>query len=149
MSEGDIKMEGACQPPKFFCAPKIFFKILDRQGEMRYTINTPWGYFGGHMEEQCCCGGQERKTVRSAEDKKSIIARLNRISGQVSGVRRMVEEDRYCDDILVQLAAVDASVKSLSAFILKKHLHGCVAEHVKEGDTDVLDEIVDLFRRFS
>ena len=86
--------------------------------------------------------------MRSEEHKKIITARLNRIVGQMNGIKRMVEEDRYCDDILVQLAAVDASVKSLSAVILKNHLHGCVAEHVKAGDTAVLDEIVDLFKRF-
>lgn len=101
------------------------------------------------MEEHCRCNTQERKTIRSEADKKNIINRLNRISGQVNGIKRMVEEDRYCDDILVQLAAADASVKSLSAVILKNHLHGCVVEHIKEGDTDVLDEIVELFRRFS
>ena len=101
------------------------------------------------MEEHCCCHTNVRKTIRSEEDKKNITARINRIAGQVNGIKRMVEEDRYCDDILVQLAAVDASVKSLSAVILKNHLHGCVVEHIKEGDTEVLDEIVDLFKRFS
>ncbi len=101
------------------------------------------------MEEHCCCNAHERKTIRSEEEKRTIISRLNRISGQLNGIKRMVEEDRYCDDILVQLAAADASVKSLSAVILKNHLHGCVAEHVKAGDTAVLDEIVDLFKRFS
>lgn len=101
------------------------------------------------MEEHCCCDTSERKTIRSAENKRAITSRLNRILGQMNGIKRMVEEDRYCDDILVQLAAVDASVKSLSAVILRDHLHGCVVEHIKEGDTDVLDEIVDLFKRFS
>ena len=101
------------------------------------------------MEEHCCCNTSERRTIRSEEDKRSIISRLNRITGQMNGIKRMVEEDRYCDDILVQLAAVDASVKSLSAVILKNHLHGCVVEHIREGDTAVLDEIVDLFKRFS
>ncbi len=100
------------------------------------------------MEEQCC-HREERKTVRSAEDKKTIVSRLNRIAGQVNGIKRMVEEDRYCDDILVQLAAVGASVKSLSAVILQKHLHGCVVEQIREGDEGALDEIVDLFRKFS
>ena len=97
--------------------------------------------------ESCCC--DRRKTVRSEEDKHAFQSRLNRIAGQINGVKRMVEEDRYCDDILVQLAAVEASVKSLTAFILKHHLHRCVAERIEEGDTDVLDEIVDLFKRFS
>ena len=98
--------------------------------------------------EHCTCHS-DQKTVRSEAEKRAIASRLNRISGQLGGIKRMVEEDRYCDDILIQLAAVDASVKSLSALILKNHLHGCVVEHIKEGDEGVLDEIVDLFRRFS
>ena len=101
------------------------------------------------MEEHCCCQTQERKTIRTQEDKRTITSRLNRISGQLNGIKRMVDEDRYCDDILIQLAAVDASVKSLAAVILQKHLHGCVVEHIKEGDEGALDEIVELFRRFS
>ena len=101
------------------------------------------------METHCCCKTRERKTIRSEEGKKTIHSRLNRILGQMNGIKRMVDEDRYCDDILIQLAAVDASVKSLSAVILKDHLHGCVVEHIQEGDTSVLDEIVDLFKRFA
>ncbi len=101
------------------------------------------------MEEHCNCNTNVRRTIRSEEDKRSILNRLNRIAGQVNGIKRMVEEDRYCDDILVQLAAVDASVKSLSAVILKNHLHSCVIRHIQEGDTAVLDELVELFKRFS
>ena len=58
------------------------------------------------MEEQCCCNSQERETVRSEEEKRKINTRLNRLAGQLKGIRRMVEEDRYCEDILIQLAAV-------------------------------------------
>ena len=95
--------------------------------------------------EHCCC---EKKTVRSEEDKKALISRINRIAGQMNGIRRMVEEDRYCDDLLVQLAAVDKSVKSLSALVLEKHLHGCVVESIQQGELGVLDELVELFRKF-
>ena len=101
-----------------------------------------------HMEE-CCCNSEERKTVRSEEDKKAIMARLNRIIGQLQGVGRMVEEDRYCDDILVQLSAADKAVKSLAAFVLDNHVHTCLIRDIREGKVEVVDELVSLFKKFT
>lgn len=60
----------------------------------------------------------------------------------------MVEEDRYCDDILIQLSAVDKSVKSLANLLIDKHMKSCVVREIKAGNVDVLDEITDLFKRF-
>ena len=60
----------------------------------------------------------------------------------------MIEEDRYCDDILIQLSAIDKSIKSLANVILESHMHSCVLENIQKGNTQVLDEIVDLFKRF-
>ncbi len=93
-----------------------------------------------------CC--QTKKTVRSAEEKKALIARINRITGQMNGVKRMIEEDRYCDDVLIQLSAIDRSVKSLAGAILERHMHSCLVEGVREGDLSVIDEIVELFKRY-
>ena len=97
--------------------------------------------------ENCNCGNQ-RKRARSQEEKTAIVNRLSRIAGQVNGIKKMVEEDRYCDDILIQLAAVDKSVKSLAAIILEQHVHSCLIEDVQQGNTQVVDEIVELFKRF-
>ncbi len=101
------------------------------------------------MEEKqaCCCKG-ERTKIRSEEEKSAIIRRLNRMIGQLNGIRRMVEEDRYCDDILIQLSAVDKSVKSLANVVLESHMHTCLIENILNGNTQVVDEIVDLFKRF-
>lgn len=96
--------------------------------------------------EECTC---HKTTVRSEEEKKTVSARINRIAGQLNGVKKMIEEDRYCEDILIQLAAVDKAVRSLSAVLLERHLHTCVVENVKAGNEDVVDELADLFRRFS
>lgn len=96
--------------------------------------------------EKCCC--QTKTKVRSEAEKKKICARLNRIAGQIGGVKKMVEEDRYCDDILVQLAAIDKSVRSLSGVILESHMHSCLIENIREGNYEVVDEVVDLFKRF-
>ncbi len=93
-----------------------------------------------------CC--EEKKVIRSEEDKKNLINRINRILGQVDGVKKMIENDRYCPDILIQLASIEKSIKSLSSIILDNHMHSCVIKGIKDGDESKIDEIIDLFRRF-
>ncbi|MCR5423090.1 MAG: metal-sensing transcriptional repressor [Bacilli bacterium] len=93
-----------------------------------------------------CC--DENKVIRSEEDKKNLINRISRISGQVDGVKKMIENDRYCPDILIQLASIEKSIKSLSSIILDNHMHSCVIKGIKEGDESKIDEVIDLFRRF-
>ena len=90
-----------------------------------------------------------KKTYRTEEEKKQLIHRLNRISGQVEGIKKMIEEDRYCDDLLTQLLAVDKAVKSLSSVILEKHMYSCIKKEVAEGNLEVVDEVMQLFRRYS
>ena len=90
-----------------------------------------------------------RKTYRTEEEKKQLIHRLNRISGQVEGIKKMIEEDRYCDDLLTQLLAVDKAIKSLSSVILEKHMYSCIKKEVSEGNLEVVDEVMQLFRRYS
>lgn len=96
--------------------------------------------------DRCCNEG--RTKIRTAEEKKAIASRINRIIGQMNGIAKMVEEDRYCDDVLIQLSAVDKSVKSLANVILEAHMHTCLIENIQNGNFDVVDEIVDLFKRF-
>lgn len=86
--------------------------------------------------------------VRSSEEKKAIINRVNRIIGQMNGIKNMVESDRYCNDVLIQLAAIDKSIKGLANFVLDSHMHTCMVEHIKEGELGVIDEIVDFFKMF-
>ena len=93
-----------------------------------------------------CCS--ENKVIRNEEDKKNLINRISRISGQVDGVKKMIENDRYCPDILIQLASIEKSIKSLSSIILDNHMHSCVIKGIKEGDESKIDEVIDLFRRF-
>ena len=97
------------------------------------------------MENNCC----HKKTQRSEEEKKLITSRLNRIGGQIGGITKMVENDAYCNDILVQLSAVKNSVKSLSTYILENHLCTCVARDMEKGDLDAIDELISLFKRFN
>lgn len=90
-----------------------------------------------------------KRTYRTEDEKKQLIHRLNRISGQVEGIKKMIEEDRYCDDVLTQLLAVDKAVKSLSSVILEKHMYSCIKKEVSEGNLEVVDEVMQLFRRYS
>lgn len=89
-----------------------------------------------------------KKTVRSEKEKKELIKRINIIIGQLNGISKMIQEDRYCQDILIQLSASEGSINSLSSEILDKHLHSCVVDAIKQGDEKVLDEINDLFKKY-
>ena len=97
------------------------------------------------MENNCCT----KKTKRGAEEKKMIIHRLNRINGQINGITKMVENDAYCNDILIQLSAVKSSVKSLSSLILENHLYTCVTRDLENGELEPIDELISLFKRFN
>ena len=97
------------------------------------------------MANNCC---ETKVKNRSLEEKKVITTRLNKIIGQMNGIKNMVEEDRYCDDILIQLSAIDKSIKSLANLILDNHMHTCLIENIKKENYVVIDEIVDLFKRF-
>lgn len=94
-------------------------------------------------------GDTMKKTYREEEGKSQLIHRLNRISGQISGIKKMIEDDRYCEDILIQLSAVDKAVQSLSSVILERHMYSCIKKEMSSGNLEVVDEIMQLFRRFS
>ena len=91
---------------------------------------------------------QDKKKIRTIEEKKQLITRLNRVIGQMNGIKRMIEEDRYCDDVLIQLAAADKGIKSLANILLENHMHTCLVEGIKEGRVEIIDEVIELVRRF-
>ena len=97
------------------------------------------------MEENSCC---KKKTVREEAEKKKLQNRRNRIAGQIAGISRMVEEDRYCDDILIQLSAVNKSIKSLANHIVENHMYRCVLSDIEKGHYEIIEEVVNLFKRF-
>ena len=82
-------------------------------------------------------GCRFKKQARSAEEKKMLSNRINRIVGQMTGIGKMVDEDRYCDDILIQLSAIDKAIKSLANVILDTHIHTCMVEEIQNGNTAV------------
>ena len=96
------------------------------------------------MSECCHC---DKKRVRSDEELKRLSNRLCRIEGQVRGLREMLNKDVYCPDILVQVSAVNAALNSFSRELLSEHLRTCVAEGVRQGDDEVIDELVAVLQR--
>lgn len=93
------------------------------------------------MEEKTSCACC-RTTARSEEERKKLIHRLNRIEGQIRGIRGMVERDAYCPDILTQASAVTAAVNAFNRDLVASHIRGCVAQGVREGRDEVIDELV-------
>lgn len=88
----------------------------------------------------CCC----RHKKRSEEEYKSLIHRLNRIEGQIRGIRGMVEKDIYCADILVQVAAANSALNAFSRELLSQHVRTCVADDLRAGSDEKLDELLKL-----
>ena len=93
------------------------------------------------------CENCSKSKHRTEDEKKYLRTRLNTIEGQIRGVSKMVEDDKYCNDILIQLLAINKSIKSLSTDILKGHLSTCVVEDIKNGKLEVINEIMDLIGR--
>ncbi len=94
-----------------------------------------------------CCYCMEKHTLRSQEQKKALINRLRRIEGQVRGVQQMLENDAYCNDILVQSAAISAAMNAFNREILAAHIHSCVVRDIREGHDEVVDELVSTIQK--
>mgnify|MGYP001623607660 CR=1 FL=1 len=92
---------------------------------------------------------ENKKTHRTEDEKKIIRNRISRIEGQLRGVKRMIEEDVYCKDVLIQLSAIENSVKSLSNHILENHLYNCVSKDIEKGNFEIIDELIALFKKFN
>ncbi len=97
------------------------------------------------MDRECC--HITKTTERPAKEYKSLINRLNRIEGQIRGIRKMVENDAYCADILTQSAAVTAAMNAFNKELLSNHIHSCVVRDIKNGKTEVVDELTALIQK--
>ena len=91
-------------------------------------------------EQECCMCHKTRE--RSEEEYKKLMNRLNRIEGQIRGIKKMVENSAYCPDILIQAAAVSAAMNSFNKELLAEHIKNCVANDIKEGKDETIDELV-------
>lgn len=91
------------------------------------------------MSENCCSMKQKH---RSEAEYKALLNRLNRIEGQVRGIKNMLKNDAYCTDILTQVSAANAALNAFSRELLANHLQTCVAENIKQGNNQIIDELV-------
>ena len=98
------------------------------------------------MDGKECC--HHKDTPRSQELQNDLQKRLNRVIGQLNGVKSMIDDNRYCGDVLVQLAAAESAVHRVSELMLQDHLETCVVEQIQRGNVEVVDEVMQLLRKF-
>lgn len=98
------------------------------------------------MENLTCCCSHKRKQ-RSEEEYKSLVNRLNRIEGQVRGVKKMLDEDVYCTDVLIQVSAISSALNAFNRELLSNHIHTCVATDIRNGKDETIDELVMLLQK--
>ena len=120
--------------------------------------DTPQGYAEGEkamsdninttdmqQEECCCCSGKTKD--RTEKEYKDLMNRLKRIEGQVRGVEGMLENNAYCTDILMQVSAITSALNSFNKALLANHMRTCVADNIREGNDEVIDELVTTLQK--
>lgn len=100
-----------------------------------------------NMKEKTCVHCGTRHKMRSEEEKKTLLTRLKRIEGQVRGIEKMVEEDQYCPDILMQVSAATNAMNSFNKVLLNCHIHSCVVEDIRNGKDETIDELCDVLQK--
>ena len=110
---------------------------------MQSTYNT------GKCNEQepTCCSNEGRLTHRTDEQKKAMLTRLKRVEGQIRGIEKMVEQDVYCPDILIQVSAATSALNSFSKVLLSNHIKGCVAGDIRQGKDESIDELCKILQK--
>lgn len=96
------------------------------------------------MDDKCCC---HKTKKRDEQEKRSLINRLNRIEGQIRGIKGMVEKDAYCPEILIQAAAANAALNSFNKQLLAQHIKTCVAQDIRDGKDDTIDELLNVLQK--
>ena len=118
----------------------FLFSPIDRYPLGVYNINTPEGYKELEFMEECnCC---HKTKARNEEEYKSLLNRLNRIEGQIRGIKGMVEKDAYCTDIITQVAAATAALNAFNRELLSTHIKTCVADDIKAGKNETVDDLL-------
>lgn len=97
-------------------------------------------------EKNCpCCSGKHKE--RQEKEKKDLMNRLKRIEGQVRGIENMLEKDAYCTDVLMQVSAVTSALNSFNKVLLANHVKTCVADNIRQGNDEIIDELVTLLQK--
>lgn len=98
-------------------------------------------------EDHCNSVTSTRKSHHSEKIKNNLVTRLNRIEGQIRGIKGLIEKDTYCDDVITQIAATQAALNSVAKILLEGHMKSCVIERIQEGDHEVVDELLTTIQR--
>ncbi|MEW9051509.1 MAG: metal-sensitive transcriptional regulator [Neobacillus sp.] len=94
------------------------------------------------IEVSChSCEDGDRKSHHSDKVKNNLVTRLNRIEGQIRGIKGLIEKDTYCDDVITQISATQSALNSVAKILLEGHMKSCVVERIQDGDYEVLDEV--------
>lgn len=99
------------------------------------------------MKECNCCGCEARSTHREDEEYKKLMNRLSRIEGQIRGIKKMIEEERYCIDIINQVSAISAALNSFNKVLLASHIQGCVVKDVEAGNHEMVEELCETLQK--
>ena len=100
---------------------------------------------GEEATEECCVSG--RKKLRAPDEQQALRNRLRRIEGQVRGLQKMLDEDAYCTDILTQVSAVQSALSAFSRELLERHIRGCVADDIRNGNDEVITDLVKTIQK--
>lgn len=100
---------------------------------------------GKNKKEECCC--HHKTTPRQEKELKQLKNRLNRMIGQLNGISKMLDDNRYCGDILTQVAAVESALQAFGYVVLKEHMETCVVEEIKKDNVKIVDEAVELIKK--
>ncbi|MFC7687499.1 metal-sensitive transcriptional regulator [Ureibacillus sp. GCM10028918] len=93
-------------------------------------------------DDTCCSSSNERKSHHTDATKKNLITRLNRVEGQIRGIKGLIEKDTYCDDVITQISAAQSALNGVAKMLLETHMKECVVDRIQEGDLEVLDEVL-------
>ncbi len=123
--------------------------MLSLRFSIDYTIYPNGVYEKGVIMKEICEHCTIREAHHSEELKKDFTSRLNRIEGQINGVKKMIMDNVYCDDILIQISAIQSAMSAVAHNLLSAHLKSCVVEQIKNDNVEVIDEVMKTIKRMT
>ena len=121
-------------------------KITDDMKDAAVNVEADGEKTQEQMKDSCACN-HYKLVPRDEAGRKQLQNRINRIIGQLNGIKNMIEENRYCGDILIQIGAVESALQSVGYIVLQEHMQTCVVEEVKKGNEEIMKEAIELIKK--